>query len=935
MKRLGWAVGAALIAGVVAALLSAGAARGDQFLRQGFEGREPVWVQGPADAPYKVLAHRITDDHAMGGQRSEFLQFQAEAGTYIHYTYDVGRAPVTEDLTVSLWVRANRPRIQLLARVVLPHERDPRNPEVPLTTFIHGDPERDAYKLVGRWEHLSLRLPVKRLQEKERLLRAELKRDVNAADAYVDRVVLNVYSGPGLTEVWTDDLEVGPVVEGRPAPPEADAKGRGPTARPAVGRRPSEVQLRGNQLLVGGEKFFLLGIRHTGTPLSVLKEAGFNTLWLDESAPPGLIDEAVAREFMVVPAVSTPGLADRPGGPIEGRLTSTDVLGQTVSRFLGQDRVLCWDLGGNLTAEQFPRFAKAARNLQTLDPMRPLAVDVWDGFRTYSTNGDQPLLLGVHRWPLMTTLELPGFRDWLTARRKLAAPDTFCWTWVQTHLPDWFTTLAYEKPGAAGFQEPVGPQAEQIRLLAYTAVGSGFRGLGFWSDRFLADSHTGRDRLLALALLNLEFKMLEPLLTTAKRGEPLWVDTSHPEVKAAVIRCERGLLVLPVWLGKGGQFVPGQSAVAQLSLKVPMVPDNWVPWEVSPGRVQTVKYKKATSTAELTLHEFDLTTAIVFSADRDLWVHFQNYHQEKRVKAAQWAYDQAAEEFAKVEKVQAELDQIGQSLKDGKPLLDKARDYLVSSDQHRKNREFADAYADAQRALRPLRILMRAQWERAVRVIDRDNPVASPYALAFYTLPRHWQLIEQLREARAGADVLSGGAFEQSGESVPPGWLVQEAPTLDPVEAEVRVVGDIKNEGNHCVRLDIKPKEGVPAPPLALERTFLAVHSPSVHLSPGTWVRISASVRIPGPITATSDGALIYDSAGGEPLAVRLTAPTEWKQYTFYRKVPASGEVKVTLALTGIGRVLFDNVRIEPLGGKEPVEAAPERTAGVRPGGAP
>ena len=67
-----------------------------------------------------------------------------------------------------------------------------------------------------------------------------------------------------------------------------------------------------------------------------------------------------------------------------------------------------------------------------------------------------------------------------------------------------------------GFAEPIGPQPEQIRLLTYTALGAGCRGLGFWSDRFLADSHTGRDRLLQLALLNQELQMLEPLLVTAQ-----------------------------------------------------------------------------------------------------------------------------------------------------------------------------------------------------------------------------------------------------------------------------------------------------------------------------------------------------------------------------------------------------------------------------------
>jgi hypothetical protein len=73
-------------------------------------------------------------------------------------------------------------------------------------------------------------------------------------------------------------------------------------------------------------------------------------------------------------------------------------------------------------------------------------------------------------------------------------------------------------------------------------------------------------------------------------------------------------------------------------------------------------------------------------------------------------------------------------------------------------------------------------------------------------------------------------------------------------------------------------------------------------------------VRIPSGIGASTDGALLFDSAGGEPLALRLTAPTKrWKQYILYRRVPASGSIHVTLALTGLGKVYFDDVKIEPL----------------------
>ena len=86
-------------------------------------------------------------------------------------------------------------------------------------------------------------------------------------------------------------------------------------------------------------------------------------------------------------------------------------------------------------------------------------------------------------------------------------------------------------------------------------------------------------------------------------------------------------------------------------------------------------------------------------------------------------------------------------------------------------------------------------------------------------------------------------------------------------------------------------------------------------------------MRVPAEIKASVDGAMFYDSAGDEPLSLRITGVTPWKKFTFYRRVPASGEISVTLALTGLGYALFDDVRIEPL-------VAPDSlpTAGEQPG---
>jgi hypothetical protein len=881
-----------------------GLALGQQIHRDAFEGSETSWIKGPTDAKVREVAHRITDEHAHGGQHSEFIHVDAETGSFIYYQYDIGQAPVRDDLTASVWVRGNRPGVQLLARLVLPKERNTERHDELLTVLLRGD----VYQQSSRWQRLELRRPTKMLTEQQQLLRAELKRDVDVTDAYIDRLLVNLYPGPGETQVWLDDLEVGPLASpfrtiSRPINREASPDGRPP-------RQTGMVQIKDGRLVVNGKRFFFRGIRHSGTPLKTLRDAGFNTLWIDENIPengPDSIEEALTQGFWLVP--SLPMLADEDSDATGDKIT------QTVSRLSANDAVLLWDLGGGLTMEQAPKTARLAKLVRETDRERPLAADVWDGFDRFSRSVQ---LLGVHRWPLMTGLELTQYREWLNQRRLLAQSDVFMWTWVQTHLPDWYTNLVYERGGNAGFNEPIGPQPEQIKLLAYTAIGAGCRGLGFWSDRFLADSHQGRDRLLALALLNMELQILEPMLVNA--DPPTWIDTSEKDVKAAVLRVyERGILVLPMWVGGSAQLVPGQSAKSKLSVIVPQVPESLIPYEISPSEIRQVRdVQHPPGGVKITIPEFGLTSAIAFmppTGPNSLLVHYQQLTKKMRQTAAQWAHDLAQLELAKVTQINQELVQVNHGQPDGERLLQDARARINRCRQFWDDHNYPEAYHEADRALRPLRILMRAEWEDACKLLD--SPVASPYTLSYYTLPRHWRFMEQIQTARASGNVMQGGDFE----SGPQLWQADPR-TLDGayIDLDARILPEDPHEGKQCLKLEIKAKTNpgpdgkVAPPPGALERTYLAVHGPPVRLQPGTLVRISAWVRIPKALTASADGALIYDSAGGEPLAVRMVGEVkQWRKVTLYRRVPSTGVINVTLALTGIGKAYFDDVRIEPL----------------------
>lgn len=981
-------------------LVVRGPARSQQVHRNGFEQHTTAWVKGPADAVAEETAHEVTDQTAHSGQYSEHIQLNTETGTFVHYLYPLGRAPLTDELSLSVWLKANRPGPQLLARLVLPKERNPSNLSEPLTVVLHGD----SYEFVGRWQRLELRKTLKLAKEQQQLLRAELNRDVDFTDAYIDRLVLNVYGGPGLTDVWLDDLEAGPLTE--PVPDARDAAGKAAPAPgvvttnspPATTRQARGITVEQNQerLFVGGKRFLFRAIRHTDTPLKALHDAGFNTVFLDATAPATLRDEAVNLGFWLVPTL-----------PVDTHqpLTSQAAeLGQLVSQYPDNDAVLEWYMGGGHTIEEAPAISRLVREVHAADPQKPIGIDVWDGFMNYSR---QIGMVGAHRWPLMTTLELPQYREWLNQRRLLAEPGTFQWTWIQTHLPDWYTSLVLEHgPDAGSYSEPIGPQPEQIRLLTYVALAAGCQGLGFWSDRFLADSHQGRDRLLQMALLNQEMQMLEPLLL-ASLGPPVWIETSHPDIKAAVMRTDRGVLVLPMWLGSGAQFVPGQSALSKLSMVVPQVPNGTQAWEATPGDVRSLIIERVPGGTKVTLPEFGLTSSIVFTADNGqsgLLARLQDQSRRMRKLAAQWSHDLAVVEIEKVLKVEAELERTGHTVPDGKDLQDDARKRLKRAEDSWNTGDFREAYFESQRSLRPLRILMRAQWEKATR--ELESPVASPYAVSFFTLPKHWEYRDKIQQAQALANVLPGGDFEDGPDQAPGKWLPQEV-TIDPnllmgawrvlatpddkdkkddkdnkdkapsgtttspgmekpaispqpplgaargqmpeaddvqqaagraVDAggnplpagprsasESKTVDPVKKKkpkpkepkaksGDRCLKLEIKPKDEELPPPAVLERTFLAINSPAVKLPPGTLVRVSGWVLIPGPIGASVDGALFYDSVGGEPLALRLTAPIgKWKKLTLYRRIPESGSISVTLALTGLGTVYFDDVRIEPL----------------------
>ena len=209
--------------------------------------------------------------------------------------------------------------------------------------------------------------------------------------------------------------------------------------------------------------------------------------------------------------------------------------------------------------------------------------------------------------------------------------------------------------------------------------------------------------------------------------------------------------------------------------------------------------------------------------------------------------------------------------------------------------------------MRSLRLIERAYWDATVKGLV--SPVTSPAAVSFETLPFHWRLYDRLATCQFGPNRIAGGDFEDLDTMIRAGWRYVQHGT-----SNIQTAADLAPNAAHTGRLGLRlaavavdPK----APPAVVETPPVVFTSPPVQVEAGQIVCVYGWVRVPAPITGSTDGLLIVDSLSGEALADRIGRTGGWRQFVLYRVAPQSGAMCVTFALSGLGEAQFDNVVIQ------------------------
>ena len=260
-----WALFLSLLGTVIASRLQAAPTSVNSF-----EGPTTSWKIGDTDSAIEVRDHARVRRPVHSGLWSEKFHLFSSGGSFVYAATSIEKASVIEELSFSLWIRADCPGLQLAARVVLPRTRNPETGNA-LTLKIYGS----AYHDVGRWEQVFLDQILHKVRRQARIAQSGQPQKIDVREAYIDKIMINLHGGRGETIAYIDDLTSRSLVTRK-----GDSRN--------LAEEPSKLlnitaRLNKNSLASAKSPAIPRIIQYQGEPFVFLKNLGFNGIRLTKS----------------------------------------------------------------------------------------------------------------------------------------------------------------------------------------------------------------------------------------------------------------------------------------------------------------------------------------------------------------------------------------------------------------------------------------------------------------------------------------------------------------------------------------------------------------------------------------------------------------------------------------------------------------------------
>ncbi|QDT54595.1 hypothetical protein Pan44_26280 [Caulifigura coniformis] len=915
-----------LVTWLVCAFILAGAtaARSEEIFRDPAEGANVSWGIELREADADLVRHRRQNRLFHDGKDAEELVVRSRnVGGRIAIFRATPPAQALEDLKASLWVRYRIKGSTLGLGITFPHQIDPETGR-PLFALIQGAPAEGS----DRFQELTVTVTRDEISRVQTLHRGRLGRRVDTRtidfrDPYVDQVVLLVPTGIGESDVHWDDLAIGPIV----AP--TDVEQAAASAPPRTAR----LSWADNRLLSDGQPVTPRFVTYQGEPATILRELCFNAAWIED-----------ATEQSVMQALSGEGIgifATPPAPP--------DAAGRekvSMPPFGPESAAVdCWMLG-RLDMRKLDEVQHWSEMVQDADRQRRLLLgDVAGHVREFHRCVP---LLGASRHIIHTSHSPADYAEFLETRRRQALAGRPMTTLLPTE-----TAEAIRTTRRSTDIEPVF-EPEQIALCTHLAAASGYKLFGFWTHTPLDSDAPGmEERRQILKLLNLEFRLLEPWLSSGSIIRPTDVrvgeaparqksksrvsfnpfasgwstpaDEAGPKspYQAVILRASPGLLVLVDSLQDGAQFQPGPMTEQSLRFITMRYDDVPTAFEVTTTSIKMIELDQQPvgGGLEVVLKDFDQHAAIVMTSDLSKIEELRREVSVIAKEAATASVALATAKLTRVEKVHQELQPLSPPVADAAQTLHTARQYLRAADDDLVGGRYDEARRKSQKAMAWTRHVQKSYWDLAVKRLS--SPVASPHAICFQTLPDHWRMLRRLNSDRsAGENLLRSGDFEDQ-DAVQTQWTLR----ADPSGRGGVALNTRSAQGRFSLALTAQPATDRPAP---VDDPLVTLYSPPVAVRTGQLVRVTGRVLLPQDLQGSTDGLVVYDTLKGSVGAHRFrkaSPPGKWQSFEMYRDVLSSGEFKLVFELRGWGEAWIDDLAVSAI---EPQEPAVQTAGGTR-----
>jgi hypothetical protein len=870
-----------------------------------FETPQTKWSLLKTDGRVVNTSHGKDTRVYHHGSQSEHIQLVSGLATFIHYRYITPHVKLIDEINPSLWVRASRSPIQLIAQVVLPRSINPQTGQ-PLEIMIRGD----SYTTPLHWQKLAITSIRTRLQNQIPSLRSQFGPQVDGRQAYIKAVILNAYSTQGTLDLWIDSFHMQTPYIGLTNPVEqqtALANFQSPQTNPTSNAQShsNRVEIKDSVLLVNGIPFMPRVIEHNGESLAYLHQLGFNTVALKHFPTHQQLEDAYRLNLkLIVP----PNL--------NGELSPT----------ASTEPILNWNLGLHQRESTLETLQATSQLIEMLpaELTRPTVATAAHQFKQVSRYADLVIL----NWqPLHSSLTLEQSSNQITQAMNELRRGTPYWISIATQISPVLLQQQYsmiqsqsstQPPQPTSFQGQTTISYDQLAMVTHRSLAMGARGIHFQS--FSRLDRTDKETMLRIRVLerlNRELQLIEPWISGGTSTGAVISPLEHHSIY--MTKTGRTRLVWLFNRGDHEQIVTRPNDDELISFGVPGVPVTYLPYHVNYSAIHRIRTNRG-SNNRITVNPTAPYSLVVMTADPLVRDYIQRRIYANRQRILQLSYDILQLELSRVQNLRT-FDSLTATSLTATSLTDtfnQATASLRSSRNVVATNQWDVAYQHLTAAENSLRKIRFQVWE-ALNQYDH-NLVSNPLSLHTSTFVESAWTTLRLQQSTWSPNLLPGSSMEDLNQMRRGGWKHHRDPNHS-VKSLVEITSNNPLEGNRCLRIQAWQDPSIAASSLLSAPVWIS--SPSVAVQAGDVLRIHGWVNIPAPLKHQGDGLVIYDSITSTVLADRFHHTAGWQSFTLYRIADSDGEATVSFALMGLGAVNIDNISIQKQITKRKLTAPP------------